>query len=181
MPPPLPYFKVNIFPLPFPIFYFSVNETDTTTFIICIGTVICILKAYFIFERRWSWWHFTHGRSREFRVHMKNPAQTGSGWIKSCYNFQDRESTWRQSSRRCAPKSNLVCHCKYSAHKFCSFLHAHPRENNRLLDYYKIISISKPILARANMGLDFVSGQYGCLFSRCQKYVINLYIFLNIL
>ena len=24
-----------------------------------------------------------------------------------------------------------------------------------------------------NMGLDFVSGQYGCLFSRCRKYVIN--------
>ena len=48
-----------------------------------------------------------------------------------------------------------------------------PRENNRLLDYYKIISISRPILARANMGLDFVSGQYGCLFSRCRKYVIN--------
>jgi hypothetical protein len=42
-----------------------------------------------------------------------------------------------------------------------------------LLDYYKIISISRPILARANMGLDFVSGQYGCLFSRCRKYVIN--------
>ena len=48
-----------------------------------------------------------------------------------------------------------------------------PRENNRLLDYYKIISISRPILARANMGLDFVSGQYGCLFSRCRKYAIN--------
>ena len=48
-----------------------------------------------------------------------------------------------------------------------------PRENNRLLDYYKIISISRPILAWANMGLDFVSGQYGCLFSRCRKYVIN--------
>jgi hypothetical protein len=31
----------------------------------------------------------------------------------------------------------------------------------------------RPILARANMGLDFVSGQYGCLFSRCRKYVIN--------
>jgi hypothetical protein len=29
------------------------------------------------------------------------------------------------------------------------------------------------ILAQANMGLDFVSGQYGCLFSRCRKYVIN--------
>jgi hypothetical protein len=41
------------------------------------------------------------------------------------------------------------------------------------LDYYKIISISRPILARANMGLDFVSGQYGCFFSRCRKYVIN--------
>jgi hypothetical protein len=25
--------------------------------IICIGTIICILKAYFTFERRWSWWH----------------------------------------------------------------------------------------------------------------------------
>jgi hypothetical protein len=36
-----------------------------------------------------------------------------------------------------------------------------------------IISISRPILAQANMGLDFVSGQYGCLFSRCRKYVIN--------
>jgi hypothetical protein len=48
-----------------------------------------------------------------------------------------------------------------------------PRENNRLLDYYKIISISRTILARANMGLDFVSGQYGCLFFRCRKYVIN--------
>jgi hypothetical protein len=48
-----------------------------------------------------------------------------------------------------------------------------PRENNRLLDYYKIISISRPILTRDNMGLDFVPGQYGCLFSRCRKYVIN--------
>jgi hypothetical protein len=48
-----------------------------------------------------------------------------------------------------------------------------PLENNRLLDYYKIISISRPILARVNMGLDFVSGQYGCLFSRCRKYVIK--------
>jgi hypothetical protein len=28
-------------------------------------------------------------------------------------------------------------------------------------------------IARANMGLDFISGQYGCLFSRCRKYVIN--------
>jgi hypothetical protein len=28
-------------------------------------------------------------------------------------------------------------------------------------------------LGRANMGLDFVSGQYGCLFSRRRKYVIN--------
>jgi hypothetical protein len=46
-------------------------------------------------------------------------------------------------------------------------------KNNRLLDYYKIISILRPILARVNMGLDFVSGQYGCLFSRCRKYVIN--------
>ena len=45
--------------------------------------------------------------------------------------------------------------------------------NNRLFDYYKIISISRPILVRANMGLDFVSGQCGCLFSRCRKYVIN--------
>ena len=26
---------------------------------------------------------------------------------------------------------------------------------------------------QAHMGLDFVSGQYGCLFSRCRKYVIN--------
>jgi hypothetical protein len=49
----------------------------------------------------------------------------------------------------------------------------HTRENNRLLDYYKIISISRSILAQANMGLDFVSGQYWCLFSRCRKYVIN--------
>jgi hypothetical protein len=31
-----------------------------------------------------------------------------------------------------------------------------PRENNRLLDYYKIISISRPILARANMGVSFL-------------------------
>ena len=28
-------------------------------------------------------------------------------------------------------------------------------------------------MARANMGLDFVLGQYGCLFSRCRKYVID--------
>jgi hypothetical protein len=47
------------------------------------------------------------------------------------------------------------------------------REIYRLSDHYKIISISRPILARANMGLDFVSGQYGCLFSRCRKYLIN--------
>jgi hypothetical protein len=33
--------------------------------------------------------------------------------------------------------------------------------------------ISRLILAQANMGLNFVSGQYGCLFSRCRKYVIN--------
>jgi hypothetical protein len=55
---------------------------------------------------------------------------------------------------------------KYTVHMFT------PRENNRLLDYYKIISISRPILAQANMGLAFVSGQNGCLFSRCRKYVI---------
>ena len=41
------------------------------------------------------------------------------------------------------------------------------------MDYYNIISISRPMLARDNIGLDFVSGQYGCLFSRCRKYVIN--------
>ena len=49
----------------------------------------------------------------------------------------------------------------------------HPLENNRLLDYFKIISISRPILAQVNKGLDFVSGQYGCLFSRCRKYIIK--------
>ena len=32
------------------------------------------------------------------------------------------------------------------------------------MDYYKIISISRS---------RFVSGQYGCLFSRCRKYVIH--------
>jgi hypothetical protein len=52
-----------------------------------------------------------------------------------------------------------------------------PRENNRLLDYYKIISISRPILARANMGLNFVSGQYGCLFSRCNDYFQIVFIY----
>ena len=31
--------------------------------------------------------------------------------------------------------------------------------------------------ARANMGLDFVSSQYGCLFSRCRKYVIHTWAF----
>jgi hypothetical protein len=33
-----------------------------------------------------------------------------------------------------------------------------PRENNRLLDNCKIITISRPILARANMGLEYSSG-----------------------
>ena len=42
----------------------------------------CILKAYFTFERKWSCGIVTHGRSREFRMHMKNPAQTGSGCIQ---------------------------------------------------------------------------------------------------
>ena len=55
----------------------------------------------------------------------------------------------------------------------CHIFTPPPPENNRLLDYYKIISISRPILVRANMGFYFVSGQYGCLFSRCWKYVIN--------
>ena len=55
---------------------------------------------------------------------------------------------------------------KYTVHIFT------PRENNRLLDYYKIISISRPILAQANIGLVFVSDQYGCLFPRCRKYLI---------
>ena len=41
------------------------------------------------------------------------------------------------------------------------------------MDYNKIISISRPILALGNMGLDLVSGQYEYLFSRCRKYVIN--------
>ena len=162
MPPPLPYFKVNICPFPLPHFasiffaylwyfhwpnyivtlprYFSFrlphlniptgppsDELDTniqrmshgllfnhwngysrfrsslnwfrkfknrcfknqmsviwswTYFIICIGTIICIFKAYFIFERWWSCGIVTHGRSREFRMHMKNPAQTGSGCIR---------------------------------------------------------------------------------------------------
>ena len=35
-----------------------------------------------------------------------------------------------------------------------------------------IISHPGKITSQANMGLDFVSGQYGCLFSRCRKYVI---------
>jgi hypothetical protein len=48
-----------------------------------------------------------------------------------------------------------------------------PQENNWLLDYYKIISISRPILARANMGLDFVSGQYG------MKYITVYYLQIN--
>ena len=30
-----------------------------------------------------------------------------------------------------------------------------------------------PYWPEVNMGLDFVSGQYECLFSRCQNYVIN--------
>jgi hypothetical protein len=37
----------------------------------------------------------------------------------------------------------------------------------------------KAHIARANMGLDFVSGQYGGLFSRCRKYVINSLIHQN--
>jgi hypothetical protein len=41
MPPPLPYFKVNICPFPLPHFA-----------LIYIGTIICILEAYFTFERR---------------------------------------------------------------------------------------------------------------------------------
>ena len=41
-----------------------------------------MLKAYFTFERRWSCGIVTYGRSREFRMHMKNPAQTGSGCIR---------------------------------------------------------------------------------------------------
>ena len=36
-----------------------------------------------------------------------------------------------------------------------------------------IFSHPGKITNRANMGLDFVSGQYGCLFSRCRKYVVN--------
>ena len=43
--------------------------------------------------------------------------------------------------------------------------------------YYILISNKGmfvwPIWPEAKMGLDFVSGQYGCLFSRCRKYVIN--------
>jgi hypothetical protein len=54
-------------------------------------------------------------------------------------------------------------------------IHGH-FQNNRLLNYCKIITISRPILARANMGLDFVSGQYGCLFSRCRKSVPNVHL-----
>jgi hypothetical protein len=36
-------------------------------------------------------------------------------------------------------------------------------------------------LAQANMGLDFVSGQYGCLFSRCRKYEYHKYLYKFIL
>jgi hypothetical protein len=39
----------------------------------------------------------THGRSREFRMHMKNPAQTGSG----CIRFNDlnfHEATFAEYS-----------------------------------------------------------------------------------
>ena len=56
---------------------------------------------------------------------------------------------------------------------------SHPRENNRLLDYYKIISISRPILARANMGLDFISCQYGnahvliCIYFTFENYIAH--------
>jgi hypothetical protein len=69
MPPPLPYFKVNICPLPFPHF-------------------ASIFFAY-LWSFRWPNYIVddhddivTHGRSREFRMHMKNPAQTRSGCIR---------------------------------------------------------------------------------------------------
>jgi hypothetical protein len=75
---------LNIFRL-FVIFSLTQLYRYTPDFIICIGTIICILKAYFTFERRWSCGIVTHGRSREFRMHMKNPAQTGSG----CIRFND--------------------------------------------------------------------------------------------
>ena len=40
---------------------------------------------------------------------IKNPySRVLLGHIKNCYNFQDRENTWRQSSRHCVPESNLV-------------------------------------------------------------------------
>jgi hypothetical protein len=49
--------------------------------------------------------------------------------------------------------------------------------HHRKLTGYWITTTSFPYRGsywpQANMGLDFVSGQYGCLFSRCRKYVIN--------
>jgi hypothetical protein len=40
-------------------------------------------------------------------------------------------------------------------------------------NYFRICFILYGWIRVFNMGLDFVSGQYGCLFSRCRKYVIN--------
>jgi len=56
--------------------------------------------------------------------------------------------------------TNLVQIKAFLYYQNCPYFHT--PKNNQLLDYYKIISISRPIL---------VSGQYGCLFSRCRKYV----------
>jgi hypothetical protein len=49
MPPPLPYFVVSICPLPLPHFA-SIFSLICDPF--ADGTIICILKVYFTFERR---------------------------------------------------------------------------------------------------------------------------------
>jgi hypothetical protein len=89
IPPPLPYFKVNICPFPLPhfasIFFAYLWSFRWPNYIVT-------LPRYFSF--RLPPLHLrgdvhdgivTHGQSREFGMHMKNPAQTGS----SCIRFND--------------------------------------------------------------------------------------------
>ena len=65
----------------------------------------------------------------------------------------------------------FFCMTNMTGSKLSTF--SHP---GKITDYWittRTFPYRGPYWLGANMGFDFVSGQYGFLFSRCRKYVIN--------
>jgi hypothetical protein len=92
MSPPLPYFKVNICPFPLPhfasIFFTYLWSFRWPNYIVTLSRYFSLRLPHLNIPTGLPLrgddhdGFATHGRSREFRMHMKNPAQTGSGCIR---------------------------------------------------------------------------------------------------